>query len=111
MLKRNVEVDVTKLRKGQGVRLYLGYKTDTEIHIREGIIIGQTQANRSVFLEKALELRVTRRGRLIREDPREVEVLHLDTGYVVKGRVKTEKVEKPYIRSYAYHCISAAEKI
>jgi hypothetical protein len=103
---------------GEKVRIYLGYLTDTEIHIREGTVLGHKQDRHwrgcnpsSGFTGDALELMVEKTGLLERTNPRKVGILHRATGYFVLGQVKTEETMKPYKGQYFYACISGAERI
>jgi len=62
-------------QKGDFVRIYLAWQTDTEIHIREGEVLA-TETRRKRFDRQGpiLTLRVSGVGKIIRDDPRTKEV-------------------------------------
>ena len=114
-MNREPNQNPESFKTGERVRIYLGYSSDTEIHIREGIVLGHSKNRRwrsgnSGNEGPCLELKVERTGVLERQEPREVKILNRAGGNYVSGRIKTEQV-KPYSAQYFYHCISGAETL
>ena len=114
---REPDTDLRSFEPGERVRIYLGYVTDGQIKVREGMVLGHkkekvwSMGEHTGSTGDALEMRVEKVGTIIAEEPREVSVYHKIAGHWVNGRIYTHEPSKPYVRSFFYRCISGAEKI
>ncbi len=95
---------------GDRVRLYLGWRTNQDIQIREGTVT-DTEKMKSVGFERepAIDILVKRAGMLERREPRIAAAVNAN-GYTVWGNPVTEAVQKEYQRRFFYHCICRADR-
>jgi hypothetical protein len=114
---RTPEDKPKKYAEGERVRIFLGYSTDTEVHVREGEILahkknrvwgGPDHLGRS---GDALVLLVEKTGDLLRGSPYEISVRHSATGHLVSGHLSMRRTKKQYVGVYFYDRISGAERV
>ena len=102
------QYDAAHFDLGEKVRIYLAWGTDTEIHIREGEVTN-TQIKKK-WGGDSLQLRVNKKGMLLRREPRDTVVLNSD-GSWVQGTLDLENIDQEYTASYHYSGISLVEKL
>src|SRR4030042_5193534 len=87
-------------KEGTKVRIFLGYSTDTEIHVREGVVLGHRHNRKWAGSDNlgrtgnALVLRVEKTGELRRGNPGEVSVSHSATNYLIVGYLEMHRLKK-----------------
>ena len=108
--QRKLTINLTSLRAGEKVRIYLGYDGGREIRVREGTVLGHLRnrvwgsGNHGGYSGSSLQLAVEKSVDLRRSEPYE------KTHSLVDACLDLAEV-KPYKGSYFYACISGAEKV
>ena len=112
MKRREPDEDPRSFVQKQRVRIYLGHVTDTEIHVREGIVVDYRASQENGNRKKALVLRVQSAGPLQRSDPREIIVYNNASSYWVQGNLSRVKpVTREYEKEFQIRCICGAESL
>lgn len=95
--------------EGDYVRLFLAYKTNQDIEIREGTVVSTDKRKKTVIgTVDCIDIRVESSGYLERRDPVEATVMNAD-GHYVSGRVDSVRMMRPRTSRFAYNCIGLAQ--